>query len=30
MDTKQPNEALSKMYDDGHARIVFWHDLQQQ
>lgn len=30
MDTKQLNEALSKIYDDEYARIVFWNDPQQE
>src|SRR5690606_24660569 len=30
MDTKQLNQALSKIYDDEQARIVFWNDPQQE
>ena len=30
MDTKQLNDALSKIYDDEQARIVFWNDPQQE
>ena len=30
MDTKQLNEALSKIYDEEHQRIVFWNDPQQE
>ena len=30
MDTKQLNEALSKIYDEEHERIVFWNDPQQE
>ncbi|QDV43924.1 PglZ domain protein [Stieleria neptunia] len=30
MDTKQLNEALSKIYDEEHQRVVFWNDPQQE
>lgn len=30
MDTKQLNEALSKIYSEEHQRIVFWNDPQQE
>lgn len=30
MDTKQLNEALSKIYGEEDARIVFWNDPQQE
>ncbi|MBA2116717.1 BREX-1 system phosphatase PglZ type A [Bremerella alba] len=30
MDTKQLSEALSKIYDEEQARIVFWNDPQQE
>ncbi|TWU38977.1 hypothetical protein Q31b_40550 [Novipirellula aureliae] len=30
MDTKQLTEALSKIYDEEHQRIVFWNDPQQE
>ena len=30
MDTKQLNDALSKIYDEEHQRIVFWNDPQQE
>ena len=30
MDTKQLNEALSKIYDEEDQRIVFWNDPQQE
>ncbi|MDB4645071.1 BREX-1 system phosphatase PglZ type A, partial [Rubripirellula sp.] len=30
MDTKQLIEALSKIYDEEHQRIVFWNDPQQE
>ncbi len=30
MDTKQLNEALSKIFDEENQRIVFWNDPQQE
>jgi uncharacterized protein (TIGR02687 family) len=30
MDTKQLNEALSKIYEEERQRIVFWNDPQQE